>query len=63
MELGKFALDERIRGMSIPELSDLCGRGSVFDQECCKAAALGISRHKMLVESAQRFLDGCLTRS
>eukprot|EP00900_Chrysochromulina_parva_P017247 jgi/Chrpa1/25523/Chrysochromulina_OHIO_Genome00026188-RA len=48
-------LDERIRGMSIPELSDLCDSGSVFDQECCKAA-LGISRHKT-VESAQRFLD------
>ena len=45
-------LDERIRGMSIPELSDLCDRGTVFDQECCKAAALGISRHKK-VESAQ----------
>jgi hypothetical protein len=45
-------LDERIRGMSIPELSDLCDRGTVFDQECCKAAALGISRHN-LVESAQ----------
>ena len=44
-------LDERIRGMSIPELSDLCDRGTVFDQECCKAA-LGISRHKK-VESAQ----------
>jgi hypothetical protein len=44
-------LDERIRGMSIPELSDLCDRGTVFDQECCKAA-LGISRHKT-VESAQ----------
>ncbi|KOO53373.1 ktr3p, partial [Chrysochromulina tobinii] len=25
-------LDERIRGMSIPELSDLCDRGTVFDQ-------------------------------
>ncbi|KOO28729.1 hypothetical protein Ctob_005587 [Chrysochromulina tobinii] len=48
-------LDERIRGMSTPELSDLCDRGTVFDQECCKAA-LGISRHKK-VESAQRFLD------
>ena len=45
-------LDERIRGMSIPELSDLCDRGTVFDQECCKAAALGISWHKK-VESAQ----------
>ena len=45
-------LDERIRGMSIPELSDLCDRGTVFDQECCKAAALGISRNKK-VESAQ----------
>ena len=44
-------LAERIRGMSIPELSDLCDRGRVFDQECCKAT-LGISRHKM-VESAQ----------
>eukprot|EP00900_Chrysochromulina_parva_P019072 jgi/Chrpa1/27166/Chrysochromulina_OHIO_Genome00025993-RA len=49
-------LDERIHGMSIPELSDLCDRGTVFDQECCKAAALGISLHKK-VESAQRFLD------
>jgi hypothetical protein len=44
-------LDVRIRGMSMPELSDLCDRGTVFDQECCKAA-LGISRHKT-VESAQ----------
>jgi hypothetical protein len=44
-------LDERIRGMSIPELSDLCDSGSVFDQECSKAA-LGILRHKT-VESAQ----------
>jgi len=56
-------LDERIRGMSIPELSDLCGRGSVFDQECCKAAALGISRHKMLVESAQVGLPAQLALS
>jgi len=45
-------LDERIRGMSTSVLSDLCDRGTVFDQECCKAAALGISRNKK-VESAQ----------
>ena len=44
-------LDERIRGMSMPELSDLCDLGTVFDQECSKAA-LGISRHKKM-ESAQ----------
>jgi len=45
-------LDERIRGMSIPELSDLCDSGSVFDQECSKAALGMFSRHKT-VESAQ----------
>jgi hypothetical protein len=54
-------LDERIRGMSTPELSDLCDRGTVFDQECCKAA-LGISRHKM-VESAQVGLPAQLALS
>jgi hypothetical protein len=54
-------LDERIRGMSIPELSDLCDWGTVFDQECSKAA-LGITRHKT-VESAQVGLPAQLALS
>ena len=48
-------LYQRIRGLSLSELTKLCQLGTVFDNECAKAA-LAISGHKKMKAAQVRLL-------